>query len=173
MRRTLLTIFKQIIGFVRREKREAVLQGGAAQESGMFSSSAPAGSGPITILGLLSREQDRGLLEDLCRRNGWELVFANTCDEARADLNRLRPQIVLCDRDLPGEDWKDAVQTLASASDRACIILVSKAADDYLWNEVVHCGGYEVLSKPLREDKVIRAVKLASAFWEQHQIIKR
>jgi hypothetical protein len=37
--------------------------------------------------------------------------------------------------------------------------------DTYLWNEVVSKGGFDVLSKPLREDDVVRAVRLAWSYW--------
>jgi FixJ family two-component response regulator len=37
--------------------------------------------------------------------------------------------------------------------------------DTYLWNEVVRTGGFDVLSKPLREDDVVRAVRLAFSYW--------
>jgi hypothetical protein len=46
-----------------------------------------------------------------------------------------------------------------------CIMLVSKVIDDYLWNELVSNGGYEVLRKPLREEEVSRAVKMAWTYW--------
>jgi len=44
-------------------------------------------------------------------------------------------------------------------------MLVSKVIDDYLWNEVVCYGGYEVLAKPVREGEVSRAVRLAWSYW--------
>ena len=44
-------------------------------------------------------------------------------------------------------------------------MLVSKVIDDYLWNELVSNGGYEVLRKPLREDQVSRAVRMAWSYW--------
>ncbi|HEX5432421.1 MAG TPA: response regulator, partial [Bryobacteraceae bacterium] len=148
MRSTAQPILKNLAGLLRRPR------------SAMHSP-------PIKILGLLGLDPGRGLLADICRRNGWDLVLSETCEDARADLIRLKPQIVLCDRDLPGADWRDVVQALASVRGCGCIILLSRVADDPLWNEVVHRGGYEVLSKPLREDHVRRAVKLASAYWEQ------
>ena len=63
--------------------------------------------------------------------------------------------MILCDRDLPGRGWRETVEDLASSPHRACIILVSEVVDTYLWNEVVRTGGYDVLSKPLREDEVV------------------
>lgn len=44
-------------------------------------------------------------------------------------------------------------------------MLASKVIDDYLWNELVSCGGYEVMGKPLREDEVSRAVRMAWSYW--------
>jgi hypothetical protein len=44
-------------------------------------------------------------------------------------------------------------------------MLVSKVIDGSLWNDVVRSGGYEVLSKPLREDDVSRVMKLAWSYW--------
>jgi FixJ family two-component response regulator len=44
-------------------------------------------------------------------------------------------------------------------------MLVSRVADDNLWNEVVCNGGYDVLRKPLRQPDVLRAVKFAWSYW--------
>jgi len=57
------------------------------------------------------------------------------------------------------------VEGLSSGGNHACIFLVSKVADDYLWNEVVRRGGYDVISKPLRHDELERAAKLAWTYW--------
>jgi FixJ family two-component response regulator len=80
-------------------------------------------------------------------------------------LHKVKAPVVLYDRDLPGKGWRGTVEDLASSPHRACIILVSGVADAYLWNEVVRTGGFDVLSKPLREDEVVRAVRLASSYW--------
>jgi len=44
-------------------------------------------------------------------------------------------------------------------------MLISRVADDNLWNEVVCNGGYDVLRKPLRQPDVLRAVKFAWSYW--------
>ena len=44
-------------------------------------------------------------------------------------------------------------------------MLVSKLIDDNLWNDLVSSGGYEVLRKPLRDDEVSRAVRMAWSYW--------
>lgn len=37
------------------------------------------------------------------------------------------------------------------------VILISRVADEYLWNELFRIGGFDVLRKPLRADEVERA----------------
>ena len=55
-----------------------------------------------------------------------------------------------------------------SSSGGACIVLISTVVDAYLWNEVVRNGGYEVLAKPLREEDVAKAVRLAWSYTAAH-----
>jgi hypothetical protein len=43
------------------------------------------------------------------------------------------------------------LKDLVAASFRSRVVLVSKWLDDYLRNDVVSSGGYEVLPKPLAE----------------------
>jgi response regulator RpfG family c-di-GMP phosphodiesterase len=119
----------------------------------------------VTVICLLDENQDRSLMTDLCRRNKWELFFAAEREEAERVLQELKPQIMLFDRDIAGRDWREFVTGFAAASTGACIMLVSKVIDDNLWNDLVSNGGYEVLRKPLREEEVSRAVKMAWSYW--------
>jgi DNA-binding response OmpR family regulator len=120
----------------------------------------------IKIVAFLAEDHDRSVTSCLCYANHWEVFLAATVGEAGDVLGRLKPQIVLLDRDLGGPDWRNAVSALASCSNGACIVLISKMLEDNLWNDVVSNGGYEVLPKPLREDEVFRAVKLAWNYWK-------
>ena len=121
--------------------------------------------GRITILAVLAEEQDRNTLKASSQRYGWNAHIADSYLEARQLLTRTQAPIVLCDRDVQDQDWWSMVEGLSSGGNHACIFLVSKVADDYLWNEVVRRGGYDVISKPLREDELERAAKLAWTYW--------
>ena len=44
---------------------------------------------------------------------------------------RLKPQIILLDRDLADGDWRSSLSACASASAGACTLLISRVADDY------------------------------------------
>jgi FixJ family two-component response regulator len=119
----------------------------------------------IIIVALLVEEQDRERLAGICRGHEWGVHFADTCGEASGIANRLKAPIIFCDRDLRAAHWRELVQVLAASPHNACVILISKVLDAYLWNEVGHAGGYDVLAKPLQEVEVVRAVKLAWSYW--------
>jgi DNA-binding response OmpR family regulator len=119
----------------------------------------------ITIVSILLEDQDRSLLATVSQTNPWDVVFVKTCAEAEQVSEQIKPHIILLDRDLAEGDWRQSLSACASSSGGACTMLISRVADDYLWNEVVSNGGYDVLRKPLREQDVLRAVKFAWFYW--------
>jgi DNA-binding NtrC family response regulator len=117
------------------------------------------------IVALVGIDQDRWSLASTCCRKQWGVHFADTCEEAREAAHQLKAPVILCDRDLLGAEWRSAMSALASLPHGARVILISRFADDSLWNEVGRAGGHDVLFKPLREDNIVPAVTLAWSFW--------
>lgn len=157
IRQGINSLFARVADFLRR--KSGITTWAAASPASRSS------MGPLAIIGLVASDEDRRLLAGVCNRNGWHLLYADTCEEARAALDKLKAPVILCDRDLPGKGWRETVEDLASSPHRACVILVSGVLDAYLWDEVVRTGGYDVLYKPLREDDVVRSVRLAWSYW--------
>jgi DNA-binding NtrC family response regulator len=121
---------------------------------------------PTPIVALIRNDQDRELLREIAGREHLDIHFAETCGEAWNTANRLQPLVVLCERDVPGMQWQDAVRILASAAPHPCVILTSPVVDDYVWREIVTRGGYDVLARPLRGDDAVRAIRLALTYWK-------
>jgi len=119
----------------------------------------------IPVVALVTSDQDRYVLASVSGRDSLEVHFAESCEEAYRVANRLVAPVILLDRDLLGTEWKTAVKTLADSPHGACVILMSGVVDDYLRQEVIRRGGYDVLAKPLRADQVIPLVKLALSYW--------
>jgi DNA-binding response OmpR family regulator len=119
----------------------------------------------VTIVSILLEDQDRSLIAEVCYQNQWDVFFAKTCAEARQVSEQIKPHVILLDRDLADGDWRNSLSACAASSAGACTMLISRVTDDYLWNEVVCNGGYDVLPKPLREQDVLRAVKFAWSYW--------
>jgi len=126
----------------------------------------------IPILCLIGEETDRSLIASLCLRHQWGVSFSGNRAEAERMLHQLTPQIMLFDRDIAGQEWREFVAGFAAVSPGGCIMLLSKVIDDNLWNDLVANGGYEVLRKPLREDEVARAVRMARSYWSSTVKVK-
>ncbi len=127
--------------------------------------SKDADSESLTVIALVAGERDRRILAGVCSRNRWRVALADNCEEARRELDRIEAPVVLCDRDVPERNWRQVVETLAASPQPSCILLLSRVVDEYLRNEVVRRGGFDVLHTPLREDEVAHAIKLAWTYW--------
>jgi len=124
----------------------------------------PVGPG-LTLVALVTDELDRALLSSLAAEHGWTIHFARTRDEAWEVLTESKAQIILCEREKSGTDWRSVIRKMVSAPHLVCAILISNVTDNYLWNEVTMWGGHDVLSTPLREENVVRAIRLAWLYW--------
>jgi DNA-binding NtrC family response regulator len=118
----------------------------------------------ISVLAITSDDRDRRSLSTFSLRGQWDLAFASSCQEALDSLKSSRAAVIMCARDLPGPDWRNCLEILAAARPECPILLISSIYDEYLWEEVVHRGGYDVLRKPLEEEQAVRAVNLAWSY---------
>lgn len=89
----------------------------------------------VLIVALIISEQDRALLRNVAIPRGIDVKFTESCSEAWTIANQLQASVILCDRDLPGTEWRDVMQILASAPQHPSVILTSSVVDDYLWQE--------------------------------------
>src|SRR5690348_5812655 len=130
-----------------------------------WKSRAPSSAGdskpPLALLVVTASPADRASLRRIFETTSWEMLTADNLEQASTLLGARPIPIVLCDRDLPGVDWRQAVRRLADGQSR--VMLTSFVADDYLWDEVIRYGGYDVISKPFREDEVLHTVQFAWA----------
>ena len=126
----------------------------------------------IPVLAIAPDERDKSSLSSFSARGQWDLALTGSCDEALDMLKKMRAAVILCDRDLPGVDWRNALEKLSAARPDCPIVLASSVNDEYLWDEVVHTGGYDVLSKPLQEDLTVRVVNLAWSYSKERARVK-
>jgi len=79
--------------------------------------------------------------------------------------NQLVAPVILCDRDFPEAEWREALRTLTALPHRPIVILPSKVADEHARSEVFRIGGFDILAKPLRAEDIRRAVKVVFSYW--------
>src|SRR5215471_12441099 len=127
----------------------------------------------VSIVALITREADLEVLLRLAFEHKWTVHLANTYDAAWDLARENKARIFLYDRERKGAEWRDVIQRMASSPQLIYAILVSKVADDYLWNEVIRHGGHDLLAAPLREADVLRAVRLACSWNDSMRVPPR
>lgn len=123
-----------------------------------------AGGPTVAIVAIAANGGDRQVLREVSASEGIEVHFVESPEKALAALESLRSPVALVDRNWPGSDWRTVVEELSLSPGRPCVILMSGVLDERLWAEVVGCGGYEVLAKPLQAEQAARVIKLALSY---------
>jgi CheY-like chemotaxis protein len=103
----------------------------------------------------------------------WDIAIAQTVPEALGLLTSRAFPVVLCDRDLPGWDWRDALTRIVECSPGICFLLTSRVSDEFLWREVVMLGGYDVVPRPLIERVVTQTLQRAMYDWNRKTELRR
>lgn len=121
-----------------------------------------------SLLLFSSRAEDSSELKEVLRGTPWELTAVARLEDAVALLTAASVPILLLDRDAPGacgQDacWQDTMKRLIEARKNACVVLLSSVSDQYLWEEVVQQGGFDLLTRPFRKEQVLAALLFANA----------
>lgn len=120
----------------------------------------PAGQ-RIRVLVIMPNPLDRAAFAGIGAHAHWDVRMASTCDSAGEILKHHPADVIVCDRDVKPAGWREAMELLSAQSPRSRFILSTPANDDRLWLEVIERGGCDVLTTPLHQDRVIRAVNQA------------
>jgi hypothetical protein len=67
----------------------------------------------------------------------------------------------------PQEAWVELLTATRHLEHPPKVIVASRQADDRLWAEVLHLGGYDVLPLPLEVQEVMRTVGMAWLEWKR------
>jgi DNA-binding response OmpR family regulator len=132
----------------------------------------PQSTATVVLVGL--PESDQSTLQELldcpsdlsethCR---WSVQPRSSVRSALSALRHTRIQVVLCDRDLMPDAWKELLEQFACLNEPPCLIVTSRLADDHLWAEALNLGAYDVLARPFERAEVVRTVRLARQHWQ-------
>jgi DNA-binding response OmpR family regulator len=83
----------------------------------------------------------------------------------RSLLGQHEIAVLICERDLAPETWKDVMAHINTFPNAPSLIVASRLADDRLWAEALNLGAWDVLAKPLDRREVIRSVHSAWRRW--------
>jgi DNA-binding NtrC family response regulator len=116
---------------------------------------------PVRLVAIMQNPDASAALRQIAGSYGWKISIVDSSDAAVAALNEQPTPLVICDRDLSGEAWRDVLAKIASLPQAVCVLLASHVIDDYLWHQVIQHHGYDVVAKPFQPDELRRAVTFA------------
>jgi DNA-binding response OmpR family regulator len=117
-----------------------------------------------TVLAISPADEDHCILEEIFD-DSTEVLHADSLPAALAVLNDQDVPIVICERDLGQDTWKQVLETTACLPHPPLLIVASHLADECLWSEALNLGAYDVLAKPFDMEEVVRTVGAARRRW--------
>ena len=96
-----------------------------------------------------------------CPDSEWKLQTSASLPSAVSALDKEGPQIVVCEKDLGEDSWRDLLDQVCKLSDPPALIVASRVADEYLWAEALNLGAYDVLAAPFEPAEVVRVLSSA------------
>jgi CheY-like chemotaxis protein len=131
------------------------------ERSSSASPEASPATEPVKLVAVTTNAGDEAELRRIAAECGWNISVAKSSAEAVSLLQQSPVPLVICDRDLPEENWREALAQIAGLPQAVCVLLASAVVDEYLWNEVIQNHGYDVVTKPYRREDLMRAVTFA------------
>ncbi len=110
---------------------------------------------------------DTAALQSAFQDAGWPLAVADNTTDALMMQMEQRFCVILLQREAAGRDWRPAVRVLSRMAPRPCVLLLSQTPDMNLWEELVRCGGFDVVRVPLDGGAMIRTVRAGWSVWKQ------
>jgi DNA-binding NtrC family response regulator len=132
-----------------------------------FADSAPR------ALAVMGEGASRDSLQGVFRDAGWKLEVADNSASALARQRKEPLPIILYERELTESGWRHAVSLFSRLSPRPCVLLLSRSSDKNLWEELVRCGGFDLLRTPIDRDAVIRTVSAGWSIWRSRYTLRQ
>src|SRR5215471_15525865 len=124
----------------------------------------------ISVLAALPSMEVRSFLENISQRCRWQLRWCRSCAEICSQFESSPGVMLTADR-LPDGDWKDVLGEVRRPRLVPPLIVASHIPDATLRSEVLHLGGYGVLTVPFLAQEVIPSVSMAGRRWHRQWIL--
>ncbi|MCU0548963.1 MAG: response regulator [Leptolyngbya sp. Prado105] len=115
-----------------------------------------------TVLVVDDTRTDSELIGGTLRQNGFEIISANSSEEAKNKLGDFRPDAIVLDIVLPGESGFELCRSLKAnpvTSDIPIVLCSTKDGEiDRFWG--MKQGASSYLTKPINPEELIRTVRL-------------
>jgi hypothetical protein len=115
---------------------------------------------PLAVLFAHRQRNIRTAFRQITRITDWTVYESATLDGTLRTLENQQIGVLICG-DLQDAGWRSVHRELELRSGAPSFIVCAENPDVTLWADVLHRGGYTVLSLPLLRDEVLRTCWLA------------
>ena len=95
------------------------------------------------------------------------LEYAESLQQARAELNRHEYDVLLTEAQLSDGNWLDVLHLAREYPHELTVVVTDRQADARLWSQALNLGVYDVLTQPFYEPEVRRILQNASTRLER------
>ena len=108
------------------------------------------------ILFVSGRLEDARQISQMLQRLPLAVDFAETLQQARAQLRKDEYDVLLTEAALPDGSWLDALHLARECPHDLQVIVTDPHADARLWAEALNLGAYDLIAQPFYEPEVRR-----------------
>jgi two-component system, NtrC family, C4-dicarboxylate transport response regulator DctD len=92
----------------------------------------------------------------------WNILAAGSCAEALDALESEKPNVILCEEELPDGSWRSLLAAVQAVSSPPPVIVMAQSSDERFWADVLRRGGFDVLGYPLDPARARPAIRYAA-----------
>lgn len=122
---------------------------------------------PVRVLAATPNDRHYQALETAISGTGWALFQSRNIVEALSSVINHQIEVIFTDCHLPDGSWREMIQALQACRNAPRVIVFSAHADDRLWMEVLHCGGYDLVATPFNREEISRVGYRAWLSWQK------
>jgi len=119
----------------------------------------------VELLAIRAGSRDCLTLQSIFVHTNWLVHWVGDAHEATLFLRDHPVPVLVCPEKLPDDTWRGLLASTEELTIPPKMLVYSDRADKDLGSEVLHAGGYELLSTPLQRDELLRAVSLGCRTW--------
>jgi DNA-binding NtrC family response regulator len=119
----------------------------------------------LAILGIVTKPERLSRLRGILSLSNWKLSFAEHAEEARRLLASRPMAIVLIDRFVPEETWREVLASVRVAPHPPSVVMVCGQDDESRWMALMGQGIYAVFGSDLDPIEIRSMVSHAGRLW--------
>lgn len=120
----------------------------------------------VAVLAISSDPSEHRAIRGLFNHTNWVLDCAETLKDAWTRIERAPSPVILVSHTLHDGTWSDLLERLPSSPDTPRVIVSTNRMDPQLYEDVLHSGGFDVITVPYKAAQLYPVISDAWRQWK-------